>query len=111
MAGEQIPSLIMTIVDELRARGILITSRPDGWCVNFRAGGDATAYVTDDLQDAFEHGRAMTLTVAAPSETGAGRRRKWRRRPINAKAARRAFIRAHNRRMRGRALRDQRREH
>jgi hypothetical protein len=41
----------MQIVDELHAQGILITPTACLWCVNFRGGSDATAYVTDDLQD------------------------------------------------------------
>ena len=48
MTGERIPSLIMQLVDELRAQGISITNRPGEWCVNFRDGNAATAYVTDD---------------------------------------------------------------
>jgi hypothetical protein len=99
----------MTIVDELRAQGILITSRAGEWRINFRDGAEATAYVADDLQDAFEHGRAMALAAAVPSEISDQDRRKWRP-PMNAKAARRAFIRKHSRRMRGRALREQRTE-
>jgi hypothetical protein len=103
MTGERIPSLIMQITVELRAQGILITSSAGEWCVNVRGGTEATAYVTDDLQDAFEHGRAMALTAAVSSETSVQHRRKWHR-PMNAKTARRAFIRKHNRRMRARAL-------
>jgi hypothetical protein len=96
MTGDRIPSLIMQIIDELHAQGIMITSR-------FRGGTAATAYVTDDLHGAFEHGRAMALTAAVSSETSVQHRRKWHR-PMNAKTARRAFIRKHNRRMRARAL-------
>jgi hypothetical protein len=109
MSGDRIPSLIMQIVDELRARGILITNRAGEWCVNFRGGTDATAYVTDDLQDAFEHGRAMALTGQPASAVPSQHRRKWRR-PMNAKAQRRRTIKAHNYRMRGRALRKRREE-
>jgi hypothetical protein len=72
MTGDRIPSLIMQIVDELRAQGILITNRAGEWCVDFQIGAAATAYITDNRQDAFEHGRVMALTVAGPSEnTGA----------------------------------------
>lgn len=110
MTGERIPSLIMTIVDELRAQGILITSRAGEWCVNFRDGTEATAYVTDNLQDAFEHGRAMALRTAVASEASAVQHRRKGRRPISAKAARRAFIKKHNRRRQARALREQRAE-
>jgi hypothetical protein len=110
MTGERIPSLIMQIMDELRAHGVLITNRGGEWCVNFRGGTETTAYVTDDLQDAFEHGRAMVLRAAVPPETPAVQHPCKRRRRMSAKAARRAFIRKHNRRMRGRALREQRTE-
>jgi hypothetical protein len=90
-----------------RARGLDYKSRRR--CVNFRGGTDATAYFTDDLQDAFEHGRAMALAGPPAPVEPAGRRRKWRR-PMSAKAQRRRMIKAHNRRMRGRALREQRGE-
>jgi hypothetical protein len=109
MTGDRIPSLFMQIADELRARGVLITCLAGEWRVNFRGGTGATAYVTDDLQDAFDHGRAMALAaVAAPPEAPQPRR-KWRR-PMTAKAARRALIKKHNRRRRARALREQRTE-
>ena len=109
MSGDQIPSLIMQIMDELRAHGILITNRAGEWRVNFRRGTDATAYVTDDLLDAFEHGRAMALAGQPASVEPAERRRKGRR-PMNAKTQRRRMIKAHNYRLRGRALREQRGE-
>jgi len=99
----------MQIMDELRAHGILITWAAGEWRVNFRGGSDATAYVTDDLQDAFDHGRAMVIAgqpaMAEPVKHGYS----WRR-PRTAKASRRAFIRAHNRRRRSRAMRTQREE-
>jgi hypothetical protein len=75
MTGDRIPSLIMQIADELRVRGVSITCLAGEWRVNFRGGTDATAYVTDDLQDAFDHGRAMALAgppvPAAPGINGA----------------------------------------
>ena len=110
MSGDQIPSLIMQIVDELRAHGILITHRAGEWRVNFRGGTEATAYVTDDLQDAFEHGRAMALAGQPSAAEPAQHRRKWRRPMMSAKAQRQRMIRAHNHRMRGRAVRKQRGE-
>jgi hypothetical protein len=113
MAGEQIPSLIMQIVDELRAQGILITSRAGEWCVNVRGGTEATAYVTDNLQDAFEHGRAMAVSAAqdavVPDTPSLKARRKWRR-PVSARAMRRRFIRQHNMHLRRRTAQKERDE-
>ena len=67
-------------------------------------------YLTDDLQDAFEHGRALAasqLAPPAPEKPPEIIRRKWRR-PINGKAQRRRMIKAHNYRMRARAIKKQR---
>jgi hypothetical protein len=110
MTGEQISSLIMQIIADLRARGVLITNRGGDWCVNLRGGTEATEYLTDDLQDAFEHGRAMAasrLAAPAPEKRPEIICRKWRR-PMNAKAQRRRMIKAHNHRLRARAVKKQR---
>jgi hypothetical protein len=109
MAGDQISSLIMQIIDELRARGVLITNRGGEWGVNVRGGTQVTEYLTDDLQEAFDHGRAMAaeqMTSPAPVQPPAIRR-KWRK-PMSASAQRRRMIRAHNHRMRARMLDKQR---
>jgi hypothetical protein len=110
MASDRIPSLIIQIIDELRARGVLIANRGGGWCVNVRGGTQATEYLTDDLQDAFEHGRAMASRLAAspPEKSPEIRRRKKWRRPVSAKAQRRRTIKAHNYRIRARAIKKQR---
>lgn len=112
MAGERIPSLILQIMDELRARGVLITNRGGDWCVNLRGGTQATEYLTDDLQDAFEHARALAASqtaAPAPEKKPPDIRRKWRR-PISAGAQRRRIIKAHNYRLRARAIKKQREE-
>jgi hypothetical protein len=112
MTGEQIPSLITPIIDELRARGVLITNRGGDWCVNLRGGSQATEYLTDDLQEAFEHGRAMApsrLAAPAPEKPPEIIRRKWRKR-MSTKAQRRRMIKAHNYRLRARAIKKQREE-
>jgi len=44
---------------ELRARGVLITNRGGDWCVRAAGEAEGSGYLTDDLQDAFEHGRAL----------------------------------------------------
>ena len=96
---------------QLAALGLTITNRPGEYVVNFRGGSDATAYLTDDLDDALEHGRAVAAALPEPisPSTVAVRRRKWRR-PMSAKAQRRRMIKAHNYRLRGRAVSQQRGE-
>jgi hypothetical protein len=109
MTGDRIPSLIMQIMDELRARGVLITNRGGEWCVNLRGGTEATEYLTDDLQDAFEHGRALVVSrLATPAaEKPPKIHRKWRK-PLGGVAHRRRLIKAHNYRLRARAIKKQR---
>jgi hypothetical protein len=108
MAGDQIPSLITQIMDELRARGVLITNRGGDWCVKAAGGAQPTDYLTDDLQDAFDHGRALAAAgPAVPAPQKPQIRRKWRR-PMSAKAQRRRMIKAHNYRMRARAIKTRR---
>ena len=110
MTGDQIPTLIIQIIDELRARGVLITNRGGDWCVNLRRGTQATEYLTDDLQDAFEHARALAASqtaAPAPEKPPEIIRRKWRR-PMSAGAQRRRIIKAHNSRLRARVIKKQR---
>jgi hypothetical protein len=102
------------IAAELASLGVTIAARPGEYSVNYRADKDETARCTDDLDEALELGRAMAASALAgvidhaPQAEGAStpRRRKWRR-PASAKVARRRFIRAHNRRMRARAIKRQ----
>ena len=110
MVGDQIPSLIMQSMDELRSRGVLITNRGGEWCVNAKGRTQAAEYLTNDLQDAFEHGRAMAVAgpaAPAPEKPSEISYRKWRR-PMGGKAQRRRMIKAHNYRMRARAIKKQR---
>jgi hypothetical protein len=52
--------------DELHALGLVIRQAPGQYRVNFPDADDATEYVTDDLQDALNHGRAIA-TEAPPA--------------------------------------------
>ena len=52
---------------ELEALGVVLTSVPGEYRVNFRKGRADTEYLTDDLQDALAHGRAMAAAPPAPS--------------------------------------------
>lgn len=109
--------------DQLRAIGIKLTIHPGTYCVNFAKGStEATAYFTDDLADAIEHGRAMAASALAgfiargqraqeaadqaiAPATAKPVRRRRRPPPRSAKARRRAMIKAHNRKLRSRAMR------
>jgi hypothetical protein len=51
---------------ELRRLDIVITHVDDEYRVNFRGGSEATAYYTNDLQDAFDTGRAMRRMFQIP---------------------------------------------
>lgn len=99
----------MQIMDGLGASGVLITNRDGDWCVKAAGGAQATEYLTDDLQDAFQYGRTLAASqLAAPAaEKPPEIRRKWRR-PTSAKVQRRRMIKAHHYRMRARAIKNQR---
>jgi hypothetical protein len=94
---------------ELRPLGITIRRLPGEYCVNFRYGGDKTARMADDLDQALELGRAMAAEKAADRATAKEPlRRRWRRKTMTPKARRRRFILGHNRRSRARAMRKRR---
>ena len=91
---------------ELRTLGLSLRRLPGEYCVNFRNGGDSTARMADDLDQALELGRAMAADKAADRATTEKRpRRRWRRKKMTPKARRRRFILGHNRRLRARAAR------
>ena len=70
MADPKPPSLFDTAVAELRACGVPLDSLPGEYRVNYRGGKPETAYFTDDLADAIEHGHAMaTARVADQAAT------------------------------------------
>ena len=68
------------VADALRAQGISLNSRSDGYRVNFIKGGTTqTEYVTDDLIDALVAGLAMAEhPPAPPPKARRGRRSPWR---------------------------------
>jgi hypothetical protein len=98
-------------VAELRKAGISLTIQPGTYAVNFIAvSTPATAYFSEDLDDAIEHGREMAASALpgfikrSSSAEGAKPRRLRRPLKMTPKAIRRRMIRAHNRRMRARAI-------
>jgi hypothetical protein len=92
---------------ELCALGIVLTRLPGEPRVNYRNGGEGTAGLADDLEQAVELGRALAADAPATSVRCGRRRRPLRMTP---KAVRRRMIRQHNRRLRARMLRQQREE-
>src|SRR5580704_10748106 len=99
MIGNQPPTLFAGVVAELAARGVQLVARTGEYVVNFRGGTEASAYVTDDLVDAIEHGRALAASIVPadpPAASRAPARGKRRRRPLRMtpKAVRRRRIKA-----------------
>jgi hypothetical protein len=109
MAETDSISRFEVVARELRALGLTLRRLPGEYCVNFRNGGDATARMAENLDEALELGRAMAAEAAANRSTSEKPlRRRWRRNRMTPKARRRRFILGHNRRVRRRALRKQR---
>jgi len=106
MPEDRHPALFADSVADLAARGIRLAARAGEYCVNFADGAPTTAYVTDDLMDAIEHGWALARSLPGPDTAPVSPLRR-RRRParMTAKAIRRRAIRRHNRRLRARMLR------
>ena len=92
---------------ELHALGIVITRLPGEYRVNVIGGSDATAMSCDELEEAMAVGRRMAQErpCTPAHEAVVSRRRRPKR--MTAKAIRRRMIRAHNQRMRGRAIKAQ----
>ena len=115
MADPKPPSMFETAVAELRACGVQIDSPPGEYRVNYCGGEADTAYFTDDLADAIEHGRAMAVARAGdqaattPASTQHTPQRKSHRK-MTPKAQRRRLIMQHNRRLRARAIKNPREE-
>lgn len=68
------------VAEALRAQGVSLNSRADGYRLNFIKGGTTqTEYVTDDLIDALVTGLQMAEhPPAAPPKVRRGRRSVWR---------------------------------
>ena len=67
------------VADALRAQGISLNPRGDGYRLNFIKGGTTqTEYVTDDLIDALVTGLEMAEHPPAPPKVRRNRRSPWR---------------------------------
>jgi hypothetical protein len=104
------PSPFERAAGELRKLGITLRQLPGEYQVNLTGGPDENALTAGTLEEAVELGRDMAKTLA-PALAAASRGRRPRR-PLRMtpKAVRRRKIKAHNYRLRARALRKQREE-
>ncbi len=94
---------------ELRALGITITRLPGEYRVNIRDGTEATAQAVETLDEALALGRSMAAAVpCALVRSAAAFHQRRGRLGMTPKAVRRRMIRAHNHRMRARAIKEQR---
>jgi hypothetical protein len=104
------PSPFERAAAELRKVGITLRKPPGEYQVNLTGGPDENALAAETLDEAVELGREMAKTLA-PAPAGAARGKKYLR-PLRMtpKAIRRRRIKAHNYRLRARALKKQREE-
>jgi hypothetical protein len=102
MTADPSPSPFDLATAELRALGITLASLPGEYRVNYRNGSDATARISETLDEALAIGRDLAAVAPAPAAT----RGKRRRRPLRMtpKAVNKRRRLAHLRRMRARAL-------
>lgn len=105
--SEELPTSFEMVAAELRKLGLAIRRLPGEYSINFVNAAEATARFADDLGQILEIGRAMAAEAAADKRAAIRRpkrRKRWRKQ-TTPKARRRRFIRAHNRRIRAKALR------
>ena len=97
---------------KLRALGVRLDCLPGEYRVNVAAGGTATAYFTESLEDALQEGRRMAAAYAQYRTQSSCKPAMRRRRPklMTAAARHRRRIRAHNRRVNDRARKRRRDE-
>ena len=102
------PSPFEIATAELRRLGITLARLPGEYRVNFHNGTEATAQIAETIDQALVAGRAMAAERAeAPSTKGRGPRRRRRRR-MTPKAYNKRLRLAQMRKLRARALRQQR---
>jgi hypothetical protein len=103
------PSSFEIAAAELRKLGITLARLPGEYRVNFQSGTDATAQTAETVDGALDLGRIMAAERAAAAPHSAGPRRRRRRR-MTPKAHNKRLRMAQMRRLRARALRQQRSE-
>jgi hypothetical protein len=99
--------LFDSIASEFRRRGIVITSLPGEYSVNYLNGKADTAALRETLNEAIEIAETMAREAGAAAARTAASYRPKRRLSMRPKAIIKRRIRAHNRRLRARALKAQ----
>jgi len=101
------PSPFELAAAELRRLGIALRQLPGEYSVNFVNAAESTARILETLDQALAAGRAMAAERAEAGRSSRGPRRRPYR-PRTAKAYNRMLRKKHMRKLRARALRQQR---
>ena len=109
MTGEA-PSPFEIAAAELRKLGLDLTRLPGEYRVNFHNGAESTAQIAETVDAALDLGRIMAAERAAAAPHSAGPRRRRRPRRMTPKAYNKRLRLAQMRRLRARAIRQQRAE-
>jgi len=96
------------IAHEFLQRGIIITSLPAEYAVNYLDGGSDTAQTRETLSEAIELAEAMARSALAAAAVQKASYRPKRRLSMGPKAVIKRRIKAHNRRLRAKAIKAQR---
>jgi hypothetical protein len=101
------PLSFEAVAHQFRQRGISITSLPGEYAVNYLNGKPETAESRETLSEALELAEAMASAAPAAAARSAAGYRPQRRLSMKPKAIIKRRIKAHNRRLRARAMKVQ----
>jgi sugar phosphate isomerase/epimerase len=99
------PFSFEAVAHQFRQRGIIITSLPGAYSVNYLNGKPDSAETRETLREALELAEAMANEAPAAAARSAAGYRPKRRLSMRPKAIIKRRIKAHNRRLRARAIR------
>jgi hypothetical protein len=103
--------LFESIASEFRRRGVVITSLPAEYAVNYLDGRSETQQTRETLSEALELAEEMARSVPPAVAVQKAAYRSKRRLSMQPNAVIKRRIKAHNRRLRARALKAQRESH
>jgi len=99
---------IENLIKQFRAKGVVITRLAGEFSVNYLNGKSDTAVVCETLDAAFSHAERMQNDAPAAAAITASTFRAKRRLSMRPKAVIKRRIKAHNRRLRARAVKEKR---